>query len=260
MPVDYLTDPRYAHLSLEQIRTHYLVEKELRETILSSDPEERTKVFMWAYDELFRRIPWHPALTEKSGINNPELIRRRAKVFGALIGEPPKGVLEIGCGHGELVIGLSKIGFNCVGLDISAIRINQLQEIENRRLHFKLSEGSNLPFEDNSFDVVISMQLLEHLHPDDVLEHLIEVKRVLKPRGKYLLETPNKWVGPGDVSRFFSEIPQGFHLKEYSIADLCSLLHRAKYSKVKVVLRKKSFYRNFFPFVWKKYGRFYLNP
>ncbi len=96
-----------------------------------------------------------------------------------------------------------------------------------------------MPFSDHSFDVAISMQLLEHLHPDDVHTHFSEVYRVLKPKGKYIVETPNKYVGPGDVSRFFSEVPEGFHLGEYSIYDLCKIVHQNKFHHSEVLLWKK---------------------
>jgi SAM-dependent methyltransferase len=86
---------------------------------------------------------------------------------------------------------------------------------------------------------VISIQLFEHLHPDDAGTHLREVWRVLKPGGRCLLETPNRWAGPGDVSRFFSDQPEGFHLREYSIAELSRLFRSALFSQISVVRWRK---------------------
>ena len=53
MPIDYKKDNRYAHLSLEQVQKHYLIEKELRGIILNSSPSERTEKILWAYEEAF---------------------------------------------------------------------------------------------------------------------------------------------------------------------------------------------------------------
>lgn len=136
---------------------------------------------------------------------------------------------------GELLIGLSRAGYQCTGIDVSRERIAQLRKIENSNLVFYHAEGTDLPFADCQYSAAISMQLFEHLHPEDVIRHLKEVNRVLKPKGRYLLETPNQLVGPGDVSRFFSETPEGFHLKEYTVRDLIKLFKKAGYRRVYVV-------------------------
>ena len=159
--------------------------------------------------------------------------------FIPIIGKAPKKILEIGCGNGELAIGLAKNGYECLGVDVSATRIDRLSQLKIEGASFDRVEGSKLPFPDNSFDVVVSMQLFEHLHPDDAVIHLKEVLRVLKDGGRYILETPNKFIGPGDVSRFFVDKPEGFHLREYSVNDLASLFLASGYSDVKVILRYK---------------------
>jgi SAM-dependent methyltransferase len=52
--------------------------------------------------------------------------------------------------------------------------------------------GTALPFPDASFDLVISLDVLEHIPDTDA--HLSEVARVLRPGGSYLIQTPNKWM------------------------------------------------------------------
>ena len=52
-----------------------------------------------------------------------------------------------------------------------------------------------------------------------------------------MLETPNALVGPGDVSRFFGETAQGFHLHEYTIRELCGLLGECGFGQIEVLLR-----------------------
>lgn len=240
MPVDFRSDPRYRSLDPALVRRLYEVEKSLRARLLSAPAEQRATVFLSAYDELFERCPWHPALGEAA---HSDTERRQQGLADALQPFLPHSrdtrILEIGCGMGELLTGLSRLGYDCTGLDVSRTRIEWLQGRHGPRLQFQQAEGTRLPFDDASFDLVISIQLFEHLHPDDAEPHLRETCRVLKPSGSYLLETPNKWAGPGDVSRFFSDQPEGFHLREYSIAELSRLMSHAGYAQVSVVRWKK---------------------
>jgi SAM-dependent methyltransferase len=238
MPIDYHSDSRYDHLSPDQVRRHFEEEHKLREHLLASPKDKRAEAFVWAYDELFRRCPWHPALTECSGADAPEIIERRIRNFLPLLPKDRNAkVLEIGCGMGELMVGLANARFNCTGLDVSKLRVERLRKLERSNLHFVHGEGSTLPFQDATFDVAISMQLFEHLHPEDAPLHLREVARILKPGGCYFLETPNKLIGPGDVSRFFCETAEGFHLREYTIRELRQMFLRSGYERVDVLLR-----------------------
>jgi ubiquinone/menaquinone biosynthesis C-methylase UbiE len=237
MPIDYRTDKRYRHLTPEQVQEIYIQEKALAEQLLAAPRNKRSEVFLWAYDELFRRCPWHPALTEKSGLDRPDLIEHRVQKFLRLLPEPATllNILEVGCGNGELSIGLSKHVERYVGVDVSEERIKRLRKTQHETLSFRHVEGTKMPFSDEEFDIAISMQLFEHLHPEDASVHLSEIYRVLKPGGHYFIETPNKWVGPHDISRFFSDTPEGFHLKEYSINELVTLIKESGFDRVSVV-------------------------
>ena len=99
-------------------------------------------------------------------------------------------ILEIGSGRGALLRHLLHQGHSIVGVEINADRID-----ESRRLYGPLPitkvDGAHLPFPDASFDVVLSFDVFEHIPDSDA--HLDEVRRVLAPRGRYLLQTPNKW-------------------------------------------------------------------
>jgi SAM-dependent methyltransferase len=103
---------------------------------------------------------------------------------------PGTRILEIGSGSGALLRHLLRQGHPARGVEISADRI-----AESRRLHGDLPihkiDGITLPFDDASFDVVLSFDVFEHIRDSD--GHLREVRRVLAPDGQYLLQTPNKW-------------------------------------------------------------------
>ena len=99
-------------------------------------------------------------------------------------------VLEIGCGRGTLLHRLSAQGLDVVGVETSATRIEESRALYGA-LRIEQISGTALPFHDGQFDLVLSFDVLEHI--PDTERHLLEVHRVLKPGGSYLLQTPNKW-------------------------------------------------------------------
>lgn len=107
---------------------------------------------------------------------------------GAL--RPGVRILEIGTGTGTLLHELRRQGFDACGVDVSAERLE-----EARRWHGDLPvqqvHGTGLPFADAAFDIVMSFDVFEHIPDSDA--HLREVRRVLRPGGHYLIQTPNKW-------------------------------------------------------------------
>lgn len=94
-------------------------------------------------------------------------------------------ILEIGCGKGALLRRLADAGHDIVGLDHDP---NQLSEVA--RAHPTCcGAATELPFLDDQFDIVIGMDVFEHIPETE--RHLEEVHRVLRPGGHYVLETPN---------------------------------------------------------------------
>jgi SAM-dependent methyltransferase len=97
-----------------------------------------------------------------------------------------------------------------------------------------ISDGTSIPAPPESVDFAFSDQLMEHLHPDDALDQLREIRRVLKPGGSYLVFTPSRLSGPHDVSKFYSSVAEGFHLREYAARDLARLVRRLGFRRVRV--------------------------
>lgn len=87
-------------------------------------------------------------------------------------------ILDLGSGMGDLVISLLHNGVDAMGLDVSSIAVNGANEKASGRF----IEGSvlSLPFEDNSFETIISTDCLEYLSPEDVVIALREIHRVCK--------------------------------------------------------------------------------
>lgn len=102
--------------------------------------------------------------------------------------QPHHKILEIGAGHGVLVKYLLDCGFSVVGAEINQDYIKSAKE--NFNINLISINGKVYPFEDNSFDAVMSFDVFEHIPNTE--SHLKEVKRILKKGGYYLLGTPNK--------------------------------------------------------------------
>jgi SAM-dependent methyltransferase len=115
---------------------------------------------------------------------NLEFLRRVGFTTGAL------RVLEIGCGKGAILEHLRRTGYVVSGIDVDAAAIAHCVAT-CPGISAQVAGGENLPFDDSSFDAVLSFDVFEHIADSD--RHLSEVRRVLKPRGCYLLQTPNKW-------------------------------------------------------------------
>ncbi|MBN2139315.1 MAG: class I SAM-dependent methyltransferase [Sedimentisphaerales bacterium] len=104
--------------------------------------------------------------------------------------KPGDKILEIGCGIGTIVSRLSAEGYSVAGIDISRRAIAYGLE-KYGDINLEVQAAETLPYENQSFDVVLSFDLLEHIA--DVDRHVAEVSRVLRPEGRYLFQTPNKY-------------------------------------------------------------------
>ena len=99
-------------------------------------------------------------------------------------------VLEIGCGNGSMTGHLKALGVDILGIDMNEKYIKNAKRRFGEDI-FKLMKGEDLKLVDDSFDIVLSFDLLEHI--PDIFKHLKEVKRVLKKDGRYFLQTPNRY-------------------------------------------------------------------
>jgi SAM-dependent methyltransferase len=132
----------------------------------SHDPYQKE---YWENYKKRRRTPEHPAVRA--------LYEPRAKYLRELVpntvAEP--SILDVGSGNGFLTYYLDKTFHNAVGLDSSDAML-AINPCRNKICGSVLE----LPFEDNSFDVVVESHLLHHLEPKDVSIAIKEMTRVSK--------------------------------------------------------------------------------
>jgi len=99
--------------------------------------------------------------------------------------KPGDRILDVGCGKGFLLYDFTKVmpGIEIVGIDISRYAIeNAKEEVKD---FLQMGNAKKLPFEDNSFDLVVSITTLHNLYCNDLYKALKEIERVCK-KDKYL--------------------------------------------------------------------------
>ncbi len=121
-------------------------------------------------------------------------------------------LLEVGCGEGRGVDTLLPHSDDYLGIDKIGEVIENLQE---KYPGVKFLQAVIPPFsslEDNSFDTVVSFQVIEHIQNDKLF--LEEIYRVLKPGGRAIISTPN-------INHTLSRNP--WHIREYTPSQLTEL-------------------------------------
>jgi SAM-dependent methyltransferase len=100
---------------------------------------------------------------------------------------PGGAALDVGCGTGALAARLAAVGYEVVGIDPSE---GMLEVMRARAPGIRAVKGSgaSLPFDDDSFDLVLSVATLHHIgDPEDVRRTLSEMVRVARPSGRVLV-------------------------------------------------------------------------
>jgi len=121
-------------------------------------------------------------------------------------------LLELGCGEGRGVNLLAPLADSYLALDKIGEVINNLK---TKYPHVSFQQAVFPPFSelaDNSFDTIVSFQVIEHVKKDS--DFLKEIHRVLRPGGKAILTTPN-------IKKTLTRNP--WHIREYTAKELTEL-------------------------------------
>ena len=128
-----------------------------------------------------------------------------------------KVVLDVACGSGYGSNHMMKKGaYMVVGGDVSkeAIR-DAIRFYRGERAYYLILDAQRLPFKNNSFDIVVCFETIEHLHRYE--DFIKEIKRILKTNGVFICSTPNK-------AAHTKRSP--YHVHEFTIDEFRSLLEK----------------------------------
>ena len=125
-----------------------------------------------------------------------DMIRRKDAVFHLLskyTSHPALRILDVGCGPGIFVGEAASRGYNIVGVDITEPMVSGARDATNKFgsqiIGYAQGDIENLPFRNNSFDVIFCIGVLSYLAED--AKSINELKRVVKIEGFVIVGLPN---------------------------------------------------------------------
>jgi len=134
-----------------------------------------------------------------------------------------KNVLELGCNKGFGTIIYADDAKHVKAVDTSFEAIEKARKYNAREnIEYICLNSWTLPFEDNTFDLTVLFQVIEHIALDKLDIFLREIRRVTRMDGQVIVSTPNR-----NIRLLPFQNPRNkFHTKEYSAQDLEQLLSR----------------------------------
>ena len=153
-------------------------------------------------------------------------------------------VLDVGCGGGSLTYLLAKAGADVIGVEQEELGLQfareNLASVGDKSLRYAFVHASayQLPFAAETFDTVVSCEVIEHLQEPEKM--LSEVQRVLKRGGKFILTTPYRLTEfphdenhikeyfPGEIQNILEK-----HFKDVGVKSTHNMLWRSIYTSVR---------------------------
>lgn len=185
------------------------------------------------------------------------LSRRLNAAFELAAVERGMKVLDVGCGRGEILRHCAGLGADAYGIDYAVVAVQMSQDIVADVAHapgktgVAQADAKKLPFPTAYFDRVLMFDVVEHLYPWELHEALIEINRVMKPNGRFIVHTaPNVWYDkyayplvrafrtmlgqgekyPANPRAFLVDVNQDVHVNEQSMVSMRQTLMRAGFT------------------------------
>ncbi len=192
---------------------------------------------------------------EFNATEGEHLSRRLSSAFALAEITPGMAILDVGCGRGEILRHCARLGANAYGIDYAEVAVRLSQRVlrsfdPEMRAHTAVvqADAKRLPFPDEAFDRVLMFDVVEHLHPWELHTAMLEVHRVLKPDGRFIIHTaPNVWYDryayplvrlartlmgeghkyPKNPRQFIVSVNEHVHVNEQSLWSMRQALRRA---------------------------------
>lgn len=145
----------------------------------------------------------------------------RKQLFPALPNIKGKKVLDVGAGTGRLTLELYKLGAEVTALDVSEKMLQELKK-KNKNIETVVGDAENLPFPDNTFDMVTAAFLIVHLK--DPIRFFDEAYRVLKNDGFFLVTNINQKDPPRIKTKEGEIVIESFYHRPEKIREIIESL------------------------------------
>jgi SAM-dependent methyltransferase len=228
--------------SLAELQWHQ--ERQFARQILLSPKgsPERAALIRRAYDAAATIFARRQALAGRPA--NLGLHPRHVRLVAELVARQhgrrlSPAVFEIGYGRGSLLAGIARLGVPVAGIEVSTVmhqeacrRLGPAHAPCLLRGEFLTADLKRL---DGRFSLVYWNDVFEHVPPDEILDYLGRIHRLLASGGQLVTVTPNWHRRPSDVTALFRPPrtkAEGLHLKEYTLVEAWSLLRQAGFRRV----------------------------
>jgi len=239
--------------------------KDVQETRLTEQKPQPLSPRLYTEEYFLTACEGYEDFLSSDGEN---LSRRLKAAFAYAAVEPGMKILDVGCGRGEIVRHCAHLGADAYGIDYAPAAIRLSRDVLTRDgqeaagvtqdgkeavgvMALSQADAKLLPFPNCTFDRVLMFDVVEHLHPWELHDALIEVRRVLKDDGRLIIHTaPNVWYDryaypvvrlfrrltgqgeayPADPRQFLVEHNQDVHVNEQSVFSLRQTLRRAGFT------------------------------
>jgi ubiquinone/menaquinone biosynthesis C-methylase UbiE len=151
------------------------------------DPKQRVKIH---FSERVEEWAANFSDLEPRSLEAQNVLSRHRFALEMLENVVPPGskVLDAGCGTGEMAARLAERGYEVWGVDIAEPMV-RYASYHHKSGRFRVGDVERIPFDDNTFDAVVCLGVIEYLANDE--QALSEIRRVLKPGGSAVVATPS---------------------------------------------------------------------
>lgn len=234
-------------LSLEQLiqlqcEQEPLFAKQIADS--KKDSLRRAQITQTAYASICAILDEQANRQESQGVFSMGMDARYADlVLSLLESQKSKGIegglFELGCSAGALLGQADQAGYRVGGLEVVPDLLDRARQRISSKHHSNLFLGDfrkvDLDHVQGSFSVAYWNDVFEHIPVDEIQEYLTRLYGLLKPGGMLVSITPNWHMRPSDVTINFRpprSQAEGFHLKEYTLGEVCNLLHTVGFTAI----------------------------